>query len=59
MGTSTIPRYKLELYHRFGDMKYEDRNDLMDEIIDRFGNPPQQVVNLWRVAALPGICAGN
>ncbi|WP_432641789.1 transcription-repair coupling factor [Acidaminococcus sp.] len=50
------PRYKLELYHRFGDMKYEDRNDLMDEIIDRFGNPPQQVVNLWRVAALRDLC---
>lgn len=50
------PRYKLELYHRFGDMKYEERNDLMDEIIDRFGNPPQQVVNLWRVAALRDLC---
>ncbi|WP_337543325.1 transcription-repair coupling factor [Acidaminococcus timonensis] len=50
------PRYKLELYHRFEDMKYEDRNDLMDEIIDRFGNPPQQVVNLWRVAALRDLC---
>lgn len=50
------PRYKLELYHRFGDMKYEDRNDLMDEIIDRFGNSPQQVVNLWRVAALRDLC---
>ena len=50
------PRYKLELYHRFGDMKYEERNDLMDEIIERFGNPPQQVVNLWRVAALRDLC---
>ncbi len=50
------PRYKLELYHRLGDMKYEDRNDLMDEIIDRFGTPPTQVENLWRVAALRDVC---
>ncbi|MGP2526874.1 transcription-repair coupling factor [Acidaminococcus sp. LBK-2] len=50
------PRYKLELYHRLGDMKYEERDDLMDEIIDRFGTPPEQVVNLWRVAALRDLC---
>lgn len=50
------PRYKLEIYHRLGDMKFEDRDDFMDEIIDRFGTPPQQVVNLWRVAALRDIC---
>lgn len=50
------PRYKLELYHRLGDMKFEDRNDLMDEIIDRFGTPPTQVENLWRVAALRDLC---
>lgn len=50
------PRYKLELYHRLGDMKYEDRDDLMDEIIDRFGTPPEQVVNLWRVASLRDLC---
>jgi len=42
------PRYKLELYRRFSDMHYEERSDLMDEIIDRFGQPPEEVVNLWR-----------
>ena len=50
------PRYKLELYHRFGALKYEDKEDLMDEIIDRFGTPPVQVENLWRVAALRALC---
>jgi len=50
------PRYKLELYHRFGAMKYEEKEDLMDEIIDRFGTPPEQVITLWRVAALKDLC---
>lgn len=50
------PRYKLELYHRLGALKYEDKDDLMDEMIDRFGTPPEQVVNLWRVAALRDLC---
>ncbi|MHC1717428.1 MAG: transcription-repair coupling factor [Acidaminococcaceae bacterium] len=50
------PRYKLELYRRFADMQYKDREDFMDEIIDRFGNPPEQVVALWKVAILRSLC---
>jgi transcription-repair coupling factor (superfamily II helicase) len=50
------PRYKLEIYRRLSSMAYEDRQDLMDEIIDRFGTPPQQVVTLWRAAALRDLC---
>jgi transcription-repair coupling factor (superfamily II helicase) len=50
------PRYKMEIYHRLGALKYEEKDDLMDEIIDRFGTPPEQVVNLWRVAALRDLC---
>ena len=50
------PRYKMELYRRFSEMEYADSSDVMDEIIDRFGNPPQEVETLWRVAALRGLC---
>ena len=50
------PRYKLELYHRLGALKYDEKEDFMDEIIDRFGTPPVQVENLWRVAALRDLC---
>lgn len=50
------PRYKLELYRRFADMQYKDREDFMDEIIDRFGNPPEQVVALWKVAIIRSLC---
>ena len=50
------PRYKLELYRRLGSMKYEERDDFMDEIIDRFGTPPKELVTLWRVAAIRALC---
>ncbi|MHC1715393.1 MAG: transcription-repair coupling factor [Acidaminococcaceae bacterium] len=50
------PRYKLELYRRFADMQYKDREDFMDEIIDRFGNPPEQAVALWKVAIIRSLC---
>ena len=50
------PRYKMEIYRRCSDLEYEDREDLLDEIIDRFGEPPIQVVTLWRVATLRSLC---
>ena len=50
------PRYKMELYRRFADMEYREKEDLLDEIIDRFGEPPQEVLMLWRIAALKGLC---
>lgn len=50
------PRYKLELYRRFADLEYAERDDLLDEIIDRFGNPPEEVMTLWRIATLKGLC---
>ena len=50
------PRYKMELYRRFSEMEYAQREDLLDEIIDRFGNPPAEVEMLWRVASLKGLC---
>ena len=51
-GYIADPRYKMELYRRFAEMKYSERADLLDEIIDRFGNPPAEVEMLWRIAAL-------
>ena len=50
------PRYKMELYRRFADMEFREKDDLLDEIIDRFGNPPEEVVMLWRIGALKGLC---
>ena len=50
------PRYKMELYRRFAELEYKDRDDLFDEICDRFGNPPPEVEMLWRIAALRGLC---
>ena len=55
-GYIADPRYKMELYRRFAEMKYSERADLLDEIIDRFGNPPAEVEMLWRIAALRGLC---
>ena len=50
------PRYKLELYRRFADLTYAEKDDLLDEIIDRFGEPPEEVEVLWRVACLRALC---
>lgn len=55
-GYIADPRYKMELYRRFAEVEYSQRDDLMDEIIDRFGNPPEKVENLWRIAGLRGLC---
>lgn len=49
-------RYKMELYRRFAEMEYIEKEDLLDEIIDRFGNPPEEVLMLWRIGALKGLC---
>lgn len=50
------PRYKMEIYRRLAEMKYSECGDMLDEIIDRFGNPPEEVETLWRVSALRGLC---
>ena len=42
----------MELYRRFSELEYSQREDFLDEIIDRFGNPPPEVEMLWRLAAL-------
>ncbi|MDO4177697.1 MAG: transcription-repair coupling factor [Phascolarctobacterium sp.] len=50
------PRYKMELYRRCASMEFAEKDDLLDEIVDRFGNPPDEVVNLWRVAGIRALC---
>lgn len=50
------PRYKLELYRRLSEMRYAEREDLLDEIIDRFGQPPEEVINLWKLAVIRSLC---
>lgn len=55
-GYIADPRYKMELYRRFADMQYSQRDDLLDEIIDRFGNPPEELETLWRIASLRSLC---
>lgn len=50
------PRYKLELYRRFVDLTWGGEEDLMDEIIDRFGTPPEEVELLWRLAKIRALC---
>ena len=50
------PRYKMEIYRRLAEMEYAQRDDLLDEIIDRFGEMPAEVEMLWRLASLKGLC---
>ena len=50
------PRYKLELYRRFVEMAWGGEEDLLDEIIDRFGTPPEEVELLWRLAKVRAVC---
>ena len=50
------PRYKLELYRRLVELDYREGSDLMDEIIDRFGTPPEEMELLWRQAKIRALC---
>lgn len=46
-------RQKVELYKKILAVKGpEDARELTDELIDRFGEPPEQVVSLLRVAVI-------
>ncbi|MCR5150634.1 MAG: transcription-repair coupling factor [Clostridiales bacterium] len=51
---------RIQIYRRIADIKtLEDKNDVLDEIIDRFGDPPESVVGLITVAYLRGIAANK
>jgi len=44
---------KIQMYKRIKSMDaIEDYNEIFDEMIDRFGNPPDETVNLLRIARM-------
>ncbi len=46
-------RQKIEIYKKISRIKSEeDRQDLYEEILDRFGDPPRPVLNLLQIARL-------
>lgn len=48
---------KLEVYKRLAVVSgYRDEQDLLDELIDRFGTPPADVIAMLKVAGIKGIC---
>lgn len=50
------PRFKMEVYRRLADLDYSEREEYLQELEDRFGKPPEEVVTLWRVAVLRSLC---
>ena len=49
------PEQRMDLYRRIARVRTaEDADDVTDELIDRFGDPPRQVNNLISVALLRG-----
>jgi len=54
------PEQRMDLYRRIAHIRGEaDADDLMDELIDRFGDPPRPVNNLISVALLRSDAAKN
>jgi transcription-repair coupling factor (superfamily II helicase) len=52
-------KHRLEVYRRIADIHNEaDANDVIDELIDRFGDPPEAVKSLVDVALLRNTAAG-
>jgi transcription-repair coupling factor (superfamily II helicase) len=49
---------RMDIYRRIATIRTaEDRDDMLDELIDRYGDPPDQVVALTSVALLRGEAA--
>ncbi len=49
---------RMEIYKRIALIRNRvDREDVLEELIDRFGDPPQEVVNLVDIAHLRALCA--
>ena len=54
------PEQRMDLYRRIAAIRSEaDADDLMDELIDRYGDPPRNVNNLISVALLRADAAAN
>ena len=48
---------RMEVYKRIALIRSrEDREDVIEEMIDRFGDPPREVMNLIDIAHLRGVC---
>ncbi|MCH5251430.1 MAG: transcription-repair coupling factor [Lachnospiraceae bacterium] len=44
---------KLDVYKRIAEIETEEeKSDMLDELLDRFGEPPKSVMNLLRIALL-------
>ena len=53
------PEQRMDLYRRIARIRSEsDADDLVDELIDRYGDPPRTVNNLISVALLRAAAAG-
>ncbi len=54
------PEQRMDLYRRIARVRSEEEaDDLMDELIDRYGDPPRTVNNLISVALLRAAAARN
>ena len=53
-----MPEQRMDLYRRIARIRTsEDADDMTDELVDRFGDPPRQVNNLISIALLRGRAA--
>ena len=51
-------KQRIDVYKKIAQIDGEDsRNDLIEELIDRFGDPTRPVMNLIDVAHLKGLCS--
>lgn len=56
---SSVPQ-RLQIYRRIADIKTkEDALDVTDELIDRFGEPPESVLGLIKISTIRGKAARN
>ncbi|MDR1630834.1 MAG: transcription-repair coupling factor [Oscillospiraceae bacterium] len=56
---TSIPQ-RLSIYRRIADVRTEaDAQDVLDELIDRFGEPPESVRGLIQVSLLRNLAAGQ
>ena len=54
------PEQRMDLYRRIARIRTEeDADDMVDELVDRYGDPPRAVNNLIAVALLRGQAAKN
>ena len=52
--------HRLSIYRRIADIKNtDDRSDVIDELCDRFGDPPPEVLGLMDVALIKGAAGRN